>query len=556
MMIKKTAAFLFISLVGLAIYSNSFDVPFQYDDIPRIVEEKTVHIESLGFTEMSPFFSKARPVANLSFALNYLSGGLDVFGYHLVNISIHLLAAFGLFLFTSLTLTILNRRSEQLPRGAGSQTIMFDDNRIFITSLLAALLWLANPIQIQAVTYIVQRMASMAAMLYIFSVYFYALARISTGNKRISLFTLSLLAAILAYGCKQNSISLPIIIIAYELTILRRFDIVLPRGTKFWTWLTVVTALVFFLVVSVLWVYIEPYLRIYTGVGDVFIERLFTEARVFFLYLSLFFFPISTRLNIEHDITFSLTLFNPPSTFFSILGLLILAVYALASFKKRPLHSFLIFWIICTIAPESMYIPISPMYEHRAYLPFMGLAIALSGSTFQLIGLKKFRTTLALLALISVFYSLNTYRRNNVWKDEISLWSDAVKKSPYSAVANVGLGISFIRADRLSDAINPLEKAKRADPMNPYIRYHLGLVLYNSKMYDRATSEFRNVWRRGVDSPPGQPGIDLLFYNMALYFLEMDDRAKGEALLREALRYHPENEKIRALLRELGSDVF
>ena len=160
--------FAFVSLFVflLIIYGNSFHCEWQFDDIPNIVENVNVHMKSLFWTDIKKSFhitpaqGLPRPVAYLSFGLNYYSGGLDVFGYHVVNFVIHYIAAAFLFLFifNTLNLPLLKEKYRHIA---------------YPVALLAVTLWATNPVQVNAVTYIVQRMTSLSGMAYIMSMYFY-----------------------------------------------------------------------------------------------------------------------------------------------------------------------------------------------------------------------------------------------------------------------------------------------------------------------------------------------------------------------------------------------
>ncbi|MDX1777172.1 MAG: hypothetical protein R3297_11365, partial [Desulfobulbales bacterium] len=144
---------LFSVLLGL-LYSNTYDVPFIFDDFHNIVNNPFVTSDDLSWktfkrlTFASP--SRWRWLPNITFGLNYHVGGLDVSGFHLVNIAIHVMTAFFLYLLARLTL--------ELPVMAGRYAKTTE------IALAAALLWAVHPLQTNGVTYIVQRMTSMAAM--------------------------------------------------------------------------------------------------------------------------------------------------------------------------------------------------------------------------------------------------------------------------------------------------------------------------------------------------------------------------------------------------------
>src|SRR6056297_2955408 len=90
-----------IGLIGLGIYANSLDAPFVFDDIPNIVENPFIRMTTFSpekLAEVLKSRSANRPVANLSFALNYLVHQYSVTGYRAVNLAVHLLTAFLVFL--------------------------------------------------------------------------------------------------------------------------------------------------------------------------------------------------------------------------------------------------------------------------------------------------------------------------------------------------------------------------------------------------------------------------------------------------------------------------
>jgi hypothetical protein len=184
-----------IAILGLLAYSNTFGVPFQWDEHNFIVNNPIV--KDLSFF-LHP--SKAsglqyygalnsRYVGYLTFALNYKIHGLDVTGYHVVNIAIHLINAVLVYWFIVLTFRtpfFANRKEIASPSARndnlGDAVIARSEatKQSNYIALFTALLFVAHPIQTEAVTYIFQRLASLAAMLYLASMVFYAAWRLKT----------------------------------------------------------------------------------------------------------------------------------------------------------------------------------------------------------------------------------------------------------------------------------------------------------------------------------------------------------------------------------------
>lgn len=535
---STAAALILLTIAVFSIYSNTFRGPFHFDDYIRIVDNEDVHITGFTGENVIRLLFLERPVAMMSFALNYYFGGLDVFGYHLVNMAVHILTAFGFFLLLDLTLSV---------------SFGWPEDKRFLASLLASLIWVTNPIHIQAVTYIVQRMASMAAMFFVYSVLFYAKGRLSKGGRRVAYFMLFALFAALAFGTKANTFILPLIIMLYELCIIRKGDLKVIKEKPFYLAILALTAVFVLTLVTLYPEEFKSYLSPYLGMSYVIKERLFTQARVFFLYLSIFFIPLPSRLSIEPDPGLSRMLFDPPTTVFAVTGVVIIAAYAVLSFKKRPFRSFFLLWFLGGLAIESFHVGLKVMYEYRMYLPSIGIA-AIAGEALTEVLYDRRRISLYLAGLIIIFFSVNTYTRNKVWADQVSIWSDAVRKAPYSVNAHTGLGLSLMNTGKTEEAIDELKKAKEINPRDPYLRYYLGVAFYEWKVYDNAIGEFRAVWNMGYDSPVGKTTIDIYFLKMARSLLAHGNVEKGRELLIDARRFHPENVRAKEMLEKLESN--
>ena len=190
---RSALVLLVFVFLGFLIYSNTLDVSFYFDDRPNIVENPNVRLTGLSLKDITGACFKTacpnRPVANLSFALNYYFHQYDVMGYHVINIVIHIITGILLYFFIKTTLSIPSIRSNYKHHAS--------------IALFAALIWLAHPVQTQSVTYIVQRMNSMAAMFYILTFLLYAKGRmLKEKHKTWPWFAGCALAGLLALSSK------------------------------------------------------------------------------------------------------------------------------------------------------------------------------------------------------------------------------------------------------------------------------------------------------------------------------------------------------------------
>jgi len=434
-------------LLTVIIYSGTLNHSFHFDDAPNIWSNHFIQISSLSLDELLKAGFESvnhhRPVANISFALNYYFHGLEEKGYHLVNIFIHLLAGIMLFYFvkTTLKLAIFKDKYQK------SQFIAF----------FTALIWLIHPLHTQSVTYIVQRMNSMAALFYIMAMLFYVKARLNPERtKRIIFFSIAFIAGLLALGTKQNTITLPIFIILYEWYFFQNFRLKISRKKIFWI---AAICLVFF---TVLYFYLATFslsgiLTGYDRRDFSLIERLLTQPRVILHYISLLVVPAPSRLNLDYDFPLSYSLFSPPTTIIAILviaGMLGLAIYTA---RKNRLYSFCILWFLGNLVIESSVIPLEMVYEHRTYLPSMLVILIMVLFIKQVV--QNRRIVMVSLITITMLFSYWTYERNKIWQDELTLWKDVQQKSPNKARANLNLGLAYVEKNRAEEAITYLKKA-------------------------------------------------------------------------------------------------
>ena len=208
-------AVLFFPLLAFILYSNALDSNFVFDDYNNIEANQAVKMTELTWDSLVKAGTegklKTRPLPNITFALNYYFGKLTTRGYHFVNILIH--AINGILLYLLFTYTFQTPVLKKKYGYAG-----------FIP-LAAAAIWLAHPVQVQSVTYIVQRMNSMATMFYILAMLCYILARMNTsGRNKLTLFGISFFSTILGLGSKEIVASIPFSLLLFEFLFFQNFE--------------------------------------------------------------------------------------------------------------------------------------------------------------------------------------------------------------------------------------------------------------------------------------------------------------------------------------------
>ena len=580
---RPVFAVLLVLLAGSVVYVNTFQVPFVLDDRTSITHNVVIkNLENFYANSSGYEFLPNRYIAFLTFALNYHFGGLNVFGYHLVNLIIHL--ANALLVFTLLRLTF--RTTYFQTRYSVSKSSLFTPS-CFIP-LFAALLFAVHPIQTQAVTYIVQRLASLATLFYLLSVALFVKARLSIENSEGSkqkaesrsreseengqppavsgessgdmkrgvkiglLFTGSVIAAILAMKTKEISFTLPLAIVLYEGCFFqgpwkRRFLYLLPLLAT----LPIVPLTVLHIGAPAGDVMSGAGTQLRVGTGVSRLDYLFTQFRVIVTYLRLLIYPV--HQNIDYDYPVYRTFFTP-SVFLSFLllaSIFSLAVYLFlasrlslsASRKAVPpearLIAFGIFWFFLTLAVESSLIPIQDVIvEHRLYLPAFGAA-AVFATAFYWLAERVYRAAgekLFLLVAVLLLLGLGfmTYQRNHVWGNAIRLWQDSVANSPKKGRANNNLGVALEEAGHRAEAIKAMSRAIAVDPDYYKSYYNLADLYLVSDQPEASLPLLQTAIRLNPDFTEAYVDMGAALmragrYRDVIAFLERNrDRIKGQ----------------------------
>jgi protein O-mannosyl-transferase len=451
------------SLLIVISYSNSFSVPFHFDDLFNITENTRLHIDNLypetiyevAFENTGENKKFYRPVSNLSIAVNWYLGQSNVTGYHIFNVCIHILTAFFLYITCLYLLKTPNLYRQ------------YEENTYFV-AVLAAFLWALNPIQTQAVTYIVQRMAAMAALFYIIGIFCYLKARLHDSIIKRLVWSLGIMVSfLLAVGSKENAIMFPMSLLLIEMVFFQNMEDPAIRKKM------IVLGSSVLLVVFVLGVwlflssgFIDSILSGYEKRTFIFSERVLTQPRIVLFYLSQIFYPIADRLSLDHDIVISSGFFSPWTTFPAIVLILGLIAVAIWQIKGRPLLAFAILFFFLNHIIESSVIALELIFEHRNYLPSFFLFLPIAAGIKRGIDyyLKEKRSKImggmliGFCTVLIMMLGLGTYVRNMAWADGKTLWEDTIEKAPGRARGYQNLAHSYYQKIGNYDQVKELSK--------------------------------------------------------------------------------------------------
>ena len=452
---KSYLPLIIIPCLGILIYSNTFGCSFHLDDFYTIVENsfiKDIH-NPLSIWKCYP----CRFVTYLSTALNYHFNGLDIFGYHLFNLAIHLTSAVLVWWLTLLTFSTPAMKEDKITKHAN------------LIALFAGLLFVSHPIQTEAVTYICQRAASMAALFYLASLCFYIKSRLLPNTKNIY-YTCSLIAAVLAIFTKENAVTLPLMILLYEFSFFESLDnlnwssyrtLVAARKDLFPFLLTL-----FIIPLTMLFARTQQFPSFHRFTMDngpiSHLDYLLTQIRVMVTYIRLDFLPFNQNIDYDYPLSKSIVEFPTLISFLFLAGILYSAKHY---FSKYRLLAFPIFWFFVTLLPESSFIP-RPfvIFEHRLYLPLVGYSIFLVCGLYYLLGKNSIKMMVVILMIIVFFNSILTFQRNKIWANEITLWTDTVDKSPHEARPNYSIGLYYYKLGNFTQSTLNYNKALEINP--------------------------------------------------------------------------------------------
>ncbi len=474
--LKNTFALFGILLLGSVIYSNSFDCSFHFDDTPNILEAKYPALDDFSAWWD---YSKTRLIAFYSFALNIHFHGYDVWGFHLVNLIIHLITSCLVWWLSVLIFS--SPAIKDHPLASYKYEIAF----------FTGLLFVSHPLATQSVTYIVQRMASMVAMFYIGSVAFYLKARLTEKGDifKIGFYAAAVLTGLFALFTKENSYTLPFAILLVEIYFVQN-SIKLIGVNR-----SQVAMILAGLAIFVIWLFSKFSLSVFKNIppNETHSETitpftyLYTQFAVIVKYIQLLIIPAGQKVDYEFPV--SVSAFEA-SSFIGILLILLALSSAFYLYQKNKIVSFGIIWFLLCMSVESGIIPINDViFEHRTYLPSFGFFIILATLTFGYF-YKPYRLVIMLMLILVGTYSILTFQRNKVWLNDISLWTDNIKKEPNRARAWYSRGAAYAKNNQWNEAIKDYTRAIQLFPKYSFAYSNRGIAYGNLRQWDNARADY------------------------------------------------------------------
>lgn len=487
-----------IIILGFAVYANCLNGGFVWDDGILIRDNACIKNWSglaKVFTQDVGAGAKKeygfyRPFQILTYTIDYTFWNLNVLGFHLSNVLLHILAALCIFWLVN---------------------ILYDDS---ILSLLTALFFVSHPIHTEAVSYVSGRSDSLAAIFMLLCLIFYIK---NLSQKSRALYILMLLSYILALLSRENSLVLPLILLLYHYTVRKRFE--RKQFLALSAFAFIYIGFRFTLLKSFL-----PDFPISTNLMQRFPGFFAAVAN----YLRLLFLPFNLHMEYGNKL-FS---FSHPQVVFGILISLTLLIYAAAQIKAKPLTSFSILWFFATLLPYSNLYPLNAyMAEHWLYLPSVGFFLIIAKALSYLYRSTHLKAvSLALIISLLAFYSCLTIRQNSYWQDPLTLYQRTLKYAPDSAMAHNNLGNTYYRLGNKKKAIASYKRAIAANPYYAKAYNNLGFAYYHLGKKEEAVSLYKKAAAARPDYAQTYNNLAFVYYDMGEYDLAIEHCRKAVEL--------------------------
>jgi len=512
-----------IVVLGLAIYANSFSVPLLTENL--------------------------RPVAYLTFGLNYAVHGIHVWGYHAVNLAIHTAAALVLFGLVRRTLSRGHLAARYGRHSCGM-------------GLTVALLWMAHPLQTESVTYVVQRIESLMGLFYLLTLYCFLRGQESVRLERrvgtedaagrlkvstVSWYVGSVVCCALGMATKEVMVTAPVMVLWYDrVFVASSWREILRRRGGFYIPLACTWGLLAFLMLSKSSTYVSAGALVVEGVSP--LQYALSQPGVILHYLRLSFWPWGQCIDYGWPVAQTAGQIVPPLV--AVIGLLGATVWCMF---RRPQWGFVGGWFFVVLGPTSSVAPIKDLaFEHRMYLSLAAIVLIIVIGGYELIerlvvlrvpnpALRRVVQIVPVLATVAVLGYL-TYLRNEVYQSGVSLWLDVVHKAPKNERGYVNLGAALANeGNRFNESESRIRQALEIRPENATALNNLGLALVGQDRLKEAAQQFQQALRLRPKYVPAHR-------NLGRVMEKLGDPDRARKCYQRALTLNPGNPETLFLL--------
>lgn len=500
-----------VSCISFVIYLKALQSEFVWDDVQLITHPLNIKNNPYSFFLGGGIYY--RPILSLFMLIDFSFWHLNPIGYHLTNILLHIINSLLVFILSFYLL-----KNNQISKTENIANIRFFE-KPFIVSLLASILFAVHPIHTESVAWISGRTDILSTLFLLLA--FLSFATYEKEDKKISLF-LTGFFFLFSLLSKENGIALIGVVFIYGL--IKKMS---PKK--------LLLSLFVLFTVFLLYLFLRHgggYVEFTANPGSK--EAFFSSGisinnffKILFLGIGLYFQKLTIPLNLN------LLPEIPSSSIYYIIFLLPFILGTIFYIKKIKTEVFLLAWIIITLLPSLsiLYTQITPapIGERYLYMPSVGFCI--------LVPLILFRSHLKKLSLIFLLgliisFSIFTYQRVQVWKNDLTLWEDTVRKNPHSVTAITNYGYSLMKNKEYDKAkeqfITALKQKRMSYAQISTILNLLGVQSMEQKHFQEAEEYFLKALKADFKN-------STVYNNLGYLYLQMSDKENSSVSQKELI---------------------
>jgi len=480
----RLGAPLLILAVGVAAYTSSFAGQFLIDDFPCIPNNpnlRTLWPLSTMLRVPSELPLAGRPIPTLTFALNYAAGGVAVWGYHLVNLLLHLATALTLFGLIRRTLAASSPRL----RDAASASWL---------ALSTVLIWTVHPLLTSSVTYLIQRTELIMSLCLVLTLY--AARRSVESAHRARWEAVAITACAVGMASKEVMVVAPVLVaLSDRLFLVRSWRVIWSQRRRLYLGLAATWVVLAMLVAG----NPRPQTAGFGVAGVTSWDYLRTQSGVVWHYVRLAIWPHPLVIDYaDWPLARSWESWLVPGL--ALAGLVVLTVTA---YRRESKWACVGAWFFLILAPSSSVVPVATelVAEHRMYLPLVSLVLVgvVGGwrTLSQLVPALATRRAIATLAVVAAVSLLgtSTWARNVDYHDEVRMLRDCLAKRPANARAQYNLGIALAERGRQEEAKAAFRRTLKLKPTWAAAHNNLGVLLEQEGQLQEAIASYQAALR-------------------------------------------------------------
>ena len=480
--LKTTVFLLFLTGILFLIYANALNTSFQSDDERHIflnveIDNPAYYLNLIPDTGLLEKIT-LRQISLLAFALNYQWSQENPFGYHLFNILIHIVTV--ILVFTIVSLTIKNSTE-------------WGEKDASIIGAITALLFGLHPVQTETVTYISGIPGGMAALFFLLSLLMFILGGLKRCSRKnipsFIFYALSLFMFFVAVLCKETAITLPVILLLYDLYFMKGENWKVFRSRiGFYTLFPIIAMLIYLQ---------SPHAFLWAAIRGLLEKANFSlilvQLDILKIPIKLFFFPIN--LSFEHTIRNQVMW---GSLLISIFGLVVTLFLVIKKFYlKSAILSFSILWFLITLAPTNSIMPRTHLISERIlYLPYFGFCLFFAVIIY-LIFFKEARNKMlwgvSLVLLIGISFSSLVVKRNQAYATPSSLWADTLQKNPHNLTVGKTLSVQYLKEEKYPEALKTITNLLRTHNGHFDLHQNMGIAFKHLGDMTNAERKFKDA---------------------------------------------------------------